>query len=1358
MKSVLIVEDEAVVFMDLQMKLVQLGYKVAGTADTGEKALKMLAESKPDIVLMDIGLSGAMDGIEAAVRMRELSEVPIVFVTAQSDSAIIQRSQACDPYGFIVKPSSAEILEATLTTALHMYEKDQRVKQSEALLEATEHMASSGGWDWDCEQHTMFWTNESYRIHDLDPADFISGSSELLARSLECFDPDDRPTVEAAFRSCVESGKLYDLELPFTTAKGHRLWVHTKAQAVREKGITVRVIGTIMDITERKQIENAQRFLLDNVSTRGSENFFQSLARYLGENLEMDYICIDRLGGDLRSARTVAIWFDGKFEDNVSYTLKDTPCGEVVDKSICCYDKDVRHMFPNDAVLQEMNAESYVGTLLHDSYGKPNGLIAMIGRKPLSNQHIPKTVLEQVAVVASNELEREKAAGELESIANIPRENPSPILRIEDGRVTFSNPSGMELLHSMGGEVGEPIPLALRELPQVVHANPGVTVTTFRHGGRIYECSVSPIEGKGYLNLYIVDITDRKLAEERLLRENQLDKALAGIYEPLMKPRISLDQIAIVILEWAKKVCRSAHGYVSVIDRDTGDNVGLTLTEMLAGKCMITGEGRRIRFPVGKDGQYPALFGYPLNTGTGFFTNDPKSYPASTGVPDGHIQLQGILSVPVFLEDTLAGQIALANPSTPYTEDDLQAIQRLANFYAIAIQRKRDEAALDEGEQRIRHILEHIDVYVYSVNYKDGQLKNRYYSSKCRDITGYEINDYEQDPDLWEKMIHEDDRPGVLEYVAAINAGKKLPAIEYRIIRKDGTSNWVMNTYTSELDEQGRVAHSQGVVIDISDRILMEHNLLVAKNAADAANRAKSDFLASMSHELRTPLNSILGFSQLLAMDESGTLGGRQKSYIQDIRNSGEHLLAMIGDILDLAKIEAGKIEIQKKPFDLFDMMNKLSETMQAQAIKKSVHLVLDVASDLGALEADEVRIRQVLYNLLSNAIKFTEPGKNVGLEARGEGNRIIIKVWDEGIGIPEEDKDRIFNPFEQVRQMNVANQGTGLGLSISQHLVELHGGRIDIQSKLGQGSCFIVSLPGRAGERRTDRRIPAAGRGVSSDGTGKISREILVVEDNPVNQKLMVAILNSCGLKATMASSGEEAVEIAGSSTFDLIFMDISLPGIDGIETMKRIRRLAAARTLNSRRKADFRTPIIALTAHAMQGDRERFIAEGMDDVLSKPIDIERFKTVLASHLHIESTPASPKPLVDRIGMIEGIDSERARLMFGDDKQFYSELLNVFATAYRFFPTDLLKAIGEGNQGEAHRIVHSLRGAAANLGISKVEASARSLEARFASGEVVSGDDTEIGNLARIVQATVAAIGMPEQTSGKDMNTRNAW
>ncbi|WP_300453532.1 ATP-binding protein [Accumulibacter sp.] len=366
-----------------------------------------------------------------------------------------------------------------------------------------------------------------------------------------------------------------------------------------------------------------------------------------------------------------------------------------------------------------------------------------------------------------------------------------------------------------------------------------------------------------------------------------------------------------------------------------------------------------------------------------------------------------------------------------------------------------------------------------------------------------------------------------------------------------------------------------------------------AKELAETANRAKSTFLANMSHELRTPLNSILGFSVLMCRE--AVITGRDREHLDIINRSGEHLLRLINDILDMAKIEAGRIVLEVAPFDFDSAVNDVVAMMGQRAREKSLDLRLERRGPVAPhIRGDEVRLRQVLVNLLGNAIKFTEQGGvTLRLDATGgaDGRRLRIDVVDSGPGIALAEQAMIFEPFVQAGQASV-HSGTGLGLAITRQFVELMGGRIRVVSEIGQGSCFSIDLPIEPVSAPEVSGLPGEDGEVLALAPGQPEFRILIVEDQPENALLLARLLEEAGFPVKTAENGLRGVELFQSWRPHFIWMDRRMPGMDGLEATRRIRALDGGKDVK----------IVALTASVFAEQRGEMLAAGMDDILHKP------------------------------------------------------------------------------------------------------------------------------------------------------------
>ena len=414
-------------------------------------------------------------------------------------------------------------------------------------------------------------------------------------------------------------------------------------------------------------------------------------------------------------------------------------------------------------------------------------------------------------------------------------------------------------------------------------------------------------------------------------------------------------------------------------------------------------------------------------------------------------------------------------------------------------------------------------------------------------------------------------------------------------------------------EEDGAVQGAVVAFADITERKRAEENLIAAHRRAEAANQAKSAFLANMSHELRTPLNAILGYAQILRRDPN--LGPEHRQGAAAIQRSGDYLLTLINDILDLAKIEAGRFELAPGPCDLRALLSSFEDLFGIRAREKGIGFRCRLVEPLPVLvEADERRLRQIVINLLGNAVKFTERGE-VCLQAAFAEGQLELEIADTGIGIAAGRLETLFQPFEQAGERDYRRQGTGLGLAITKSLVDQMGGRITIESTPGQGTRFRVNLPlaVRTGEPVMVSQNHQCGIGGYRRGDGRHeSLKILIADDVADNRAMLRQLLESFGFATVEARNGEEALASAWSHSPDAILMDLVMPGLDGLETTQRLKRSPYLRQI----------PIIACTARAFAEDREKAQAAGCDDLIHKPIQIEELCAALARQLELRWLP----------------------------------------------------------------------------------------------------------------------------------------
>ena len=493
----------------------------------------------------------------------------------------------------------------------------------------------------------------------------------------------------------------------------------------------------------------------------------------------------------------------------------------------------------------------------------------------------------------------------------------------------------------------------------------------------------------------------------------------------------------------------------------------------------------------------------------------------------------------------------------------------------------------ERSEQRLQVAAQIAELHVWELDYQRQTLVQDEGMAK---IFGRVLTFEELAADT-SSTIHPEDRALIAEPWARAVEKDEPYFPEYRVAREDGKEVWVACTVKLVRDETGQPLRLLGALQNITARKQAEAALVQAKEEAEAANRAKSTFLATMSHEIRTPLNGVLGMAQAMARDE---LSPVQRDRLDVVRQSGETLLAILNDVLDLSKIEAGKLELEVAPFDLEELALGAHAAFTAIANKKGLSFNLVVEPQArGAYLGDSTRLRQVIYNLVSNALKFTPSGE-VRVRLSRDGGDLCVEVSDTGVGMSPDQLDRLFRKFEQADASTTRRYGgTGLGLAICRELCELMGGAIGAVSVEGEGTTFIARLP----------MEPAPAGSVQAHAAAEAAQDelpplrVLAAEDNIINQLVLQTLLHQAGIEPVMVADGAQAVEVWRTGAWDVILMDVQMPVMDGPTATRAIRE-------EETRLGRPRTPIVALTANAMAHQVAEYYGAGMDDFVPKPLE----------------------------------------------------------------------------------------------------------------------------------------------------------
>lgn len=718
-----------------------------------------------------------------------------------------------------------------------------------------------------------------------------------------------------------------------------------------------------------------------------------------------------------------------------------------------------------------------------------------------------------------------------------------------------------------------------------------------------WSCVFEPTEGLVYS--IARDVTEQVSSENAVRESNQLLRTVSQTLMNFISVKDSANPFDTVLAELLR-ITASEYGFIGEVLRE---EKGVPYLKTHSITNIAWNEATRSLFAAHATTglefrNLKTLFGHVMVTGEVVVSNSPATDTRSGGLPSGHPPMSAFLGMPIYSGSTLIGMIGLANRPGGYDDRMIAYLELFLStcstfILAFRAERARQGAAtqLKAEELRRRSIVETALDGILTIT-DDGHIDSC--NRAMSEILGYDSDALAGKP---MSMLFELEAKDLLENFilrASTDTDQRFRG-EMDGIHRNG-KRVPLDIALSAANLNGQVV-IVGVIRDVSLIQETKRELIEAKLAAEAANAAKSDFLAHMSHEIRTPITGVIGMTELALNTE---LSDVQRDYLSTALDSSESLLFLVNDILDFSKIEAGQLVLERTAFNLREILEKPLKEMAGRAARKQLGFSASIDETLPPLLiGDPLRIRQILMNLIGNAIKFTVQGE-VSLYVRvlsSTAGEVLLRfeVIDSGIGISKANQNRIFSAFAQADPSISRNfGGTGLGLSISASLVESMGGRISVSSSLGEGSNFQFEVRFQISDSKRDSQKKLAAGSTKRIGTataegGKKSLKVLVVEDNVVNQRLISTLLAQEGHSVLLATNGLEAIEMAARNDFDIILMDIQMPVMDGLEASRIIR---SAESLGTRR-----VPIIALTANAVNGVSQQCREAGMDGYLTKPL-----------------------------------------------------------------------------------------------------------------------------------------------------------
>ncbi|NEP56557.1 MAG: PAS domain S-box protein [Symploca sp. SIO2G7] len=931
------------------------------------------------------------------------------------------------------------------------------------------------------------------------------------------------------------------IEKRYLHKDGTAIWVEeTMSQICDDTGKVLSNLAIVKDIRDRKQAETDLQNLIAGTAATTGEDFFPVLVKHIAKALHVSHVLVTEKIGD--TLHTLAFWQDGSLGANFSYHPTGTPSEPTLREGKFYCASSAYQQFPGDAELIEIKGESYLGIALQDNQGNVIGDLCIINQQPIPNQQRAEQILSVFAARAAAELERQRATASLERLnqqleSKVKKRTAALKERETRYRALMNGASNAILVADLQGnllegnckaeelfgyprknltkihqsqlyppENLEQVIAAFDEVIQDNHTKV-IDANILRQDGQIVPVEISAITvnigSKQIIQSIFRDLTKRRQVQEALQKsEARWQFALEGAGDGVWDWNLQANTV------FFSRQCKAMLGYT---EKEMNDSLG---------------EWNNRIHPDDQAKYYQDLIKH-LSGKTSSYRNEYR----------------------IRCKDGIYKWILARGKVIEWTAD-AQPLRVIGTKTDIS-DRKQAEWALRDAEAKYRAIYDNAMNGIYQSTFEGYYLM---VNAALAHMYGYETPEalMSEVDDISRQIYLHPERRSEFQQILAEQGS--VVGFEAQVHRRDGSTLWIAETSRLVRDEQGCPRYYEGIVSDISGRKLAEQQWQEAKEAAEAANRAKSEFLALMSHEIRTPMNGVLGLAHLALETDLNLL---QQDYLTKIQSSAQSLLKIIDDILDFSKVEAGKLELESTQFQLDEVLKNITNILDFKAAEKGLELVCQIGDNIPQhLIGDSLRLRQVLMNLAGNAVKFTETGSvliTVETIACTE-DTVCLKfmVQDTGIGLAPAQIETLFEAFTQA-DLSISRKysGTGLGLAISQRLVRLMGGNIRVESELGRGSNFYFEIElGYVPEITTLQLCEITDlRGLKS----------LVVDDNQLSQDALVHVLESFSFRTTSASSGFEALDYLrqapASDPFELVVIDWHMPEIDGIETVKKIK-----------------------------------------------------------------------------------------------------------------------------------------------------------------------------------------------------------